>query len=122
MNPVAFFAATDIVVIDTNPEMADYTNPRGEIYGHAAYVYAEDARGNRRRLCCKTARLEEDCLPFVERMAAALNVRLADGKLPVAFDYWETARPAYGSDAYIEYGQDDDIELERREAEDEMFI
>lgn len=121
MNPVAFFAASDIVVIDTDPEMADYTNPRGLIYGVSSYVVAEDARGNRCRMYVATGRCDEDVLPAAERLAQALTARLAGGKLPVAFDRWEEARPAYGSDAYIEYGQYDDIELERREAEDEMF-
>jgi hypothetical protein len=121
MQPTAFFAASDIVVVDSNPEMADYTNPRGLIYGVSSYVVAEDARGNRCRLYVATGRYDEDVLPAADRLAQALNARLACGKLPVAFDRWEDARPAYGSDAYIEYGQYDDIELERREAEDEMF-
>lgn len=121
MKPTGFFAATDIVVLYADPEMADYTNRRGEVYGHAAYVYAEDDAGNRCRLFVAANRLEGDVLPEAERMAEALTARLAAGKLPVAFDRWEDARPAYGSEAYIAHGQDDDIARERREAEDECF-
>jgi hypothetical protein len=115
MKIVSFFAAADIVVIGTDPEMADYDNRRGEIHGSAAFVYAEDERGNRRRLLVKTARFESDALPQAESMAIALTARLAAGKLPVAFDSWAHARPCYGSDAYIEYGQADDLALEREE-------
>lgn len=121
MQPIEFFAITDIVVIGTNPEMADYSNPRGSIHGHAAYVVAEDDRGNRARLHVDTARFEADVLPKAERLAAALNARLAAGKLPVAFESWASDRPAYGSDAYIAYGAHDDLMLERREDEEEAF-
>jgi hypothetical protein len=121
MKPVNFFAATDIVVIGTNYEMADYDNPRGHIHGYAAYVVAEDKSGNRRRFYTDTARFESDVLPKTERLAAALNARLASGKLPVGFDRWSDDRPAYGSDAWQAYGEYDELMLERREAEDEMF-
>lgn len=121
MTPTNFFAATDLVVIGTNPEMADYDNPRGEIIGHAAYVYADSANGDRRRLHVKTARFESEALPSAERMAEALNARLASGRLPIAFDRWEEARPCYGSRAWQQYGEYDEMMLERREAEDEMF-
>lgn len=113
MRPTHFFAATDIVVIDYNPENADIDNRRGEVYGYAAHCYAEDAVGNRVRVHVATSRWENDCLPSATRLAEALNARLRNGKLPVRFELWEQARPAYGSDAYIEYGQQDDLEWEK---------
>lgn len=118
MQPIEFFARTDIVVIGTNPEMADYSNPRGDIHGHAAYVVAEDAHGNRACLHAGTSRFEADVLPHAEQLAAALNARLALGKLPVGFAGWSADRPAYGSEAYAAYGAFDDLMLERREAEE----
>ena len=121
MIPSNFFALTDLVIIGTNPEMADYSNPRGEIIGYSAYVYAEDKDGNRRRLHVATSRWEEEVLPRAENQAAALNKRLESGKFPVAFDRWDDARPCYGSNAYIEYGQADDVALEARELEDEQW-
>ena len=121
MTPTGFFAATDLVVIGTNPEMADYDNPRGEIIGHAVYVYADSANGDRRRLHVKTARFESEALPSAESMAEALNARLTGGRLPVAFDRWEEACPCYGSAAWQQYGEYEEMMLERREAEDEMF-
>lgn len=113
MQPTHFFAAADTVVIDYNPEMADYDNPRGEIMGYAVYVYAEDAAGNRVRTHVASSRWIEEFMPRAVQLAAALNARLAAGKLPVGFSRWEQARPAYGSDAYLEYGAADDIAWER---------
>lgn len=113
MKPVNFFAATDMVVVGYNPEMADYDNPRGELYGYVSYCYAESASGDRTCISVASGRREADCLPHAERMAEALNARLASGKLPVNFESWESARPAYGSDAYVKYGAADDLEWER---------
>ena len=117
MKPVHFFADSELIVIGTHPEAADWDNPRGEIYGYAAHVYAEDAQGNRVRMLVTTTRCdyhyEKEALAVAERQAEALNRRLAGGKLPVRFDLWDQARPAYGSRAYVEYGAADDLEWER---------
>jgi hypothetical protein len=100
MIPVEFTAYTDIVVIGQNPEMADYDNPRGDIHGFASYVVAEAENGERRCRLVKVSRWEAEALPAAQRQADALNVRLANGKLPVAFDRWQQDRPAYGSAAW----------------------
>jgi hypothetical protein len=121
MQVAAYTVRTDIVVVDTNPEMADYDNPHGHVYGFAAFVQAESARGDRRQLHVVTLRVESLAADAAQRIADALTARLAAGKLPVAFDRWTDARPAYGSDAYLDYGQDDDVALERREAEEEAW-
>jgi hypothetical protein len=113
--PTFFFAATDIVVTGSNPENADVTNPRGEYFGSAGYVVAEDAVGNRVRLHIKTEQRDADALAAAGRVADALNARLASGKLPVAFDRWEETFPAYGSAAY---DPQEEIEWERRVEED----
>jgi hypothetical protein len=99
-NDLTFHAMTDIVVIGTNPECADYGNPSGDIFGHAAYVVAEDHRGERVRLFIKSARYEEDALPQAQRQAEALTARFARGMLPIAFDCWTSTYPAYGSPAF----------------------
>ena len=122
MKPVSFFASSDVVVIDRDPEMADYSNPRGEIHGFASFVYAEDVHGNRRRLWVHSSRIEKEAMQLAESLALSLQVRLNSlGKLPVGWDNWQDARPAYGSIAYQQYGQDDDLELERREADEEPW-
>lgn len=112
MKPRFFFASSDIVVIDHNPEMADYDNPRGELYGYAAYVVAEDEFGHRCRLYVETLSCgygERRAMESADRVARALIARLQTGRLPVAFDRWETISPAYGSHAYIEEGCEDDL-------------
>ena len=118
MKPIFFFASSDIVVTGHNPEMADYDNPRGELYGYATYVVAEDEWGHRCRLYVETLPRgygERRAMERANRMAQALIARLQSGRLPVAFDRWETISPAYGSHAYIEEGGEHDlIEWERR--------
>lgn len=116
MQPTAFFARTDIVITGANPEMADYTNPRGHLFGSAAYVVADSDSGHRRELYVTTRPSDADALAAAERVATALNARLSAGKLPVAFDRWQEGRPAYGSNAY---SSADELALERREAEEE---
>lgn len=109
-----FFAISDVVVVGQNSEMADYDNPRGEIHGIAAYVVAELENG--RRFVSpfgKTARWEENALPAMEKQAAALGVRAASGRLPVAFATWREIQPCYGSQAYV----DQDCEAEAAERE-----
>jgi hypothetical protein len=101
MTTYTFFAKTDIVVIDTDGEHADMDNPRGEIYGHAAYVVAEDEETGRRFQChVKTARWEDRVRPQAEKMATALNARFKSmGKMPVAFERWEETDANYCSQA-----------------------
>jgi len=116
-----FHPAADIVVTGTDPDRADVTNPRGNLYGFTGYVVAEDRNGNRRRLDLHTAHLESDALAPCAKLAAALNARMAAGKLPVCFDDWAPTRPAYGSDAWIAYGEADELALELREAEEDAW-
>jgi hypothetical protein len=113
---LTFFAASELVITGTNPEMADVVNPRGNIYGESWSVYAENAHGDRRQFWVGTNEKER-----AERLALALTARMAGGKLPVAFHQWTEARPAYGSPAYIAYGQADDVALEAREEYDSVY-
>lgn len=117
-----FHAQTDITIVGSDPEMADMDNPRGYIYGFAAYVVATNERGDRWMNFVRTDRSESVALAPAERMAAALNTRLANlGKMPVDFARWTPTRPAYGSEAWQEYGEAEEIALERREADDEIY-
>jgi hypothetical protein len=122
--PIEFFARLgDVVVVGQNSESADYDNPRGYVYAEQVVVIAEDANGERVQTVVGTTD-EDDALSLLaraERLAAALNARLAAGKLPVAFASWQSIRPCYGSDAYVAHGQADDLAVERIESTDELF-
>ena len=110
------------VILGSNPEDADYDNPRGYIYGFAFRIVASNQHGDTRYLDFKVAPNRHHYSTVqaeAEALAAALNARLARGLLPVAFATWREGRAVYGSDAYVEYGQDEDNELERMEARDE---
>jgi len=110
-----FDVRADLVVVGTNPEMADYDNPRGELHGEALYLQAANERGDRRELFVKTVAGGDlrHQMAVAQRQADALNARAAAGKLPVAFERWQEARPVYGSDAYLAYGMADDLAWER---------
>lgn len=112
MNISHFSVSTDVVVIGSNPEMADYINQQGHIFGIAGYVIAEDPEGNRKRwhVVTKHHMQEAEVFERVEKQVVALTNRLAKGKNPVGFDCWEDTFPAYGSDAYSEA---DTVEWER---------
>ena len=116
--PLHFFAATDLVVVGQNPEMADFDNPRGDIIRSAAYVVAEDAKGYRVRTHIRTG-FERDVLEEANEQALALNTRLhLFHKLPVGFAAWDPTFPAYGSEAYVESGQgEQDAWMDRMEEE-----
>jgi hypothetical protein len=115
MQVTTFTAYSDIVVIGQDAEMADYSNPRGYIYGFAAYVRAESESGDTRVNHVCTDRWEAAAVAKAEAQAAALNARLALGKLPVGFNSWKAGRAVYGSEAYEAYGQADDLDLDRNE-------
>ena len=117
----SFDAISDIVVIGTDPEAADYDNPRGELYGVSSYVRAVDDSGETRLLYVATGQ-ESEVVAKAQTLAERLSARLTNfGKLPVGFDSWEAGRPVYGSAAYIEYGSDDDLAWERQAEEHAYF-
>jgi hypothetical protein len=121
--PVEFDVGSDMVVVGFNSESADYDNPRGALHAIQPYVRAIDARGNTMvKYSTKTYHVadEKQAHADAEIVAISLRLKLAN-RLKPNFDKWQVGRPVYGSEAYIEYGQDDDLALERQEAEDEAF-
>ncbi len=123
-NITAFDVTSDLVIIGQNPDMADMSNPRGHIHGLSYAVRAMNAPGDTWELHVATGRIGEEAELYAktERLALALQARLDNlGKLPVNAAQWRQGRAVYGSAAYVEYGQDDEVALERREAEEEMW-
>ena len=108
---IFFDAACNLAVVGCNPENADIDNPRGDIIREVWFVEAVNAHGDRRL----SQSLGQDAAAAAEKLAAALTARAAAGKLPVGFGDWFEGRSVYGSDAYVEYGQADDLALEELE-------
>ncbi|MBM3596428.1 MAG: hypothetical protein FJX31_11880 [Alphaproteobacteria bacterium] len=109
------------MVVGSNPEMADMSNPRGEIHGEAFYVVAEAANGRRwqHQHSFITASMNGDggCAARAEK----LRVRIADAYAAgrrLDTQHWVEIDPAYGSDAYVE--QDVDAHRWAREREEEF--
>lgn len=98
---------SDFVVVGTNPEMADMSNPRGEIIRERFRVVATNERGDRRTFGYFKTEEEAEAWfwsPFSPGV-----------------EEWDVDRPEYGSVAYVEYGAAWDIEDERRAADDEVW-
>lgn len=118
----SFGAISYVVVMGVDPELADYSNPRGERYGFAAYVRGCNERGDTREMHVVTEYDERAAEAKARKVADALNARATRlGKLPVRFDSWATGRPVYGSEAYMLYGQADDLAFEARELAEESW-
>ena len=114
-----FHAGSNVVIVGSNAELADVDNPRGDIHGFTAYVVAFNEYGDTRLSpTIGTYRSDRDAVEAAEKQAAALQSRYDNlGKLPVGFDRWAEGRAIYGSDAYVEYGADDDLAWERSQEE-----
>lgn len=111
-----FDVGTDLVVTGTNPELADISNPRGEIFGFRPWIRASNLHGDTRVLYLPVRAVESAAVDSARPLADALQRRLDNlGKLPVNFDSWVEGRPIYASEAYVEYGAADDLALERLE-------
>ena len=124
MNKVfnAFAVRTDIVVIGRNPELADYSNRNGSIYGFAAFVEASNDYGDTREFFVCSAVREDEATAEADALAQRLTARFESlGKLPVGFASWKQGRAIYSSEAWAEYGNDDELACERRELADEHF-
>jgi hypothetical protein len=89
---------SDLAVVRIDPEYADLDHPNGEIIGEVFYLVATNSRGDRRSFGRFDFEAEaEAAIPFAPSVCE-----------------WQQDRPEYGSVAYQQYGQADEIESERR--------
>jgi hypothetical protein len=100
------FGITDnLVIIGSNPEMADMSNPNGNIEGLAHSIVAETPKG-RRFVHSATAITHNGyadsdmTVARLERLAAHLNATHPS----LDASYWTEVQPCYGSPAYAEGG------------------
>ncbi len=102
----------DQCVVGSDPESADYDNPRGLCYGLVGRILATNSFGDRRisePIGEPFAGVNRELEQEIAVMAAALNTRLKNlRRLPVGWNSWQVTRPEYGSKAYQAYGQFDD--------------
>ena len=92
---IEFSVVDTIVIIGQNPEMADMTNPRGNIFAPRWQVVAINSKGYRwshNFLFSDAERAEKLC----HRIAAAFR---AGRKLSI--NHWNPMNPVYGSEAYV---------------------
>lgn len=96
--------AETTVVVARNPEMADMSNPNGEVYGTRYDVRVETESGNRWVYTGASwvsrhdpAEAERQAEFFAARVNGALRV---SGGAALDERYWEETNPVYGSLAY----------------------
>lgn len=102
---LTFYVRESLVVVGTDPEMADYDNPRGELVGESHRVVAEDEDGSRyeHRYAAVTRNgytLSDLSVDRLEALAAYLN----KAHPVLDEDLWHEIDPAYGSMAYQREG------------------
>lgn len=102
--------------------------PTEPVVEYLPILYAQNAYGDR-RMCFLSSKAVRACdihlaEDMADRCAHAQAARAAKGLLPVGFAtgaHWCDARPVYGSDAYVDYGQADDLAWEARQDADERI-
>ena len=112
-----FHLALKVVVVATNPELADFTNPRGEIRREAYSVIAEAKNGRRwgHDHTFVSRHNGDDCGERAEALRARIERAYAAG-LKLDQNHWREIDPCYGSEAYVE--QDVDAHRAAREREE----
>ena len=102
---LTFGITNDLVIIGSDPEMADMSNPHGNIEGLAHYIVAETPKG-RRFAHSATAYTHNGyadsdiTVERLERLAAHLNATHP----ALDADCWTEIQACYGSPAYVEGG------------------
>lgn len=95
------YSGTNIVVISTDPEMADYSNPNGNIYGHCAAVFVCAADGSQFQYReTRTRCTEREALRAVQSLVDRVNAAIKKG-IKLNPNLWTEVRPSYGSEAYV---------------------
>jgi hypothetical protein len=99
-----------LVVVDVNPENADYTNPRGERHGEVYHIAVSNKYGRRwmSRDSFVNRELAEWCVTDIDR---DINVK---GNKLLPREYWPEIQPVYGSPCYVnECWEEDTIAWEK---------
>ena len=98
---LTFGITNDIVILGSNPEMADMSNPQGNIEGLSHYIVGEAPDG--RRFAHNAAAITHNgnadsdiTVERLERLATHLNATHP----ALDADCWTEMQAAYGSEAY----------------------
>jgi len=94
---VEFFIRNDLVVTGHNPEMADYDNRDGAIFGEGYYIVARSESG----LQWAHGHTFVNDSAGAERLLKAITAR---GEVNEA--YWQEIEPQYGTGAWLTWNGD----------------
>ena len=99
----SFHIMSDLTVTGHNSEMADMSNPKGEIIEELYYVAVTNEYGDRYAHFYHTTKKQN-----IERLLARIETA---GKINL--QHWTRIYPIYGSHAYSDYGAAEEIAWER---------
>lgn len=102
---LTFGITNNLVIVGSNPEMADMSNPNGNIEGLAHCIVAETPRGRRfahnaTAITCNGYADSDMTVERLERLAAHLNATHPS----LDANCWTEIQACYGSPAYVEGG------------------
>jgi hypothetical protein len=97
--------SSDFCVVGYNPENADFDRPRGEIIREVFHLVATNDYGDRKVY------------------GSFSSFEHAEQNIPHApmIEMWNDTYPEYGSKAYMNYGEDMQMESESRQLEAERY-
>ena len=107
----------DVTVVCCDPEMADYSNPRGEIYGDRFFLRVSNGLGQ-----AYTTRYYPDHYKTMESAAHRLALLIEAGTVnPHSNAKLHLDSPVYGSRKWAEHGEADELMWEKKERQMEGF-
>lgn len=101
---------TDVIVSGQNSEMADMSNPHGNLYADADYIVAETPTGRRFAHSMTVVTGAYDTGVDVVRLEALAH-HLNETHPELNMDHWNEIDPCYGSEEYIAQGTEENNRL-----------
>lgn len=121
------------LTFETVSDLKDYgrTDDGTPFIGEVFWVQATDAKGNRldhnmrfdgvkREVDCETGNIAFIDMRPVAKFQCGRIINKIRRRNFINLANWTEGRPVYGSETYIAYGQQNDLEQERRELDDEQ--
>lgn len=110
-------ALSDITVVGIDPEMADYSNPRGELYGDRDFLRVSNAQGR-----VYVTKYYPVHYKVMESAAFRLSVLIETGDVdPHHCPKLHRGTPVYGSKEWAEHGEADEVMWEEKERQIKGF-
>jgi hypothetical protein len=98
---IEFFLRSDVVVTGHNPEMADYDNRDGSIFGEGFYVVARVVEGTQEGF-----QWAHDHTFINDQAGAERLLQRIVGASEIDESHWREIEPQYGTNAWLSWNAD----------------